>query len=400
MGVISGAQVRVRLDDALNELVADYIADREGDQSLAALLAQAEDPHQPDSTRLVDALNRFRSQVYAAREYVLYPDQASNAAPSLALCYLSSQRGGFSPNGWRSLTSDGGHLALHLFQSFASSHSEDADLRRLLADRALAGLRLMLLARMYGVRAEINGLPEVPAITDGRNRYQDVQDVLEGFDLAFKQYRAQVRSWQLEEVLRHGELIEGDAAAVDAWSREFGQARDQEYGWNQFARTVGKELRYRRDKLGMRLRWLEVLHRREPDSVPLAHIGRLRYRGKRLISAIPVRLANLAWALATTAFMIAGFGRKPGRFALNVALTILAFSVLYFGDEYLVTHCAGQPTLRNYGHALYLAVANFTNVGAAVCGPFQGALVSVESLMGFFLLSVLAAMLFVWLTDR
>lgn len=406
MGTMVGAQARAKLSKDLGNLTRGYIADStdapsswlpdepSSEESLAALLALAEN----DPTSYDHALNRFRSQVYAARECVLYPDQTRPGAPSLAKCYRPSPQG-FSPNGWRSIISDGGQLALHLYESFLSG-PQDAELRRMRANRVLTGLRLMLVARMYSVRADINGLLEMPVIERERSRYQGDQDVLNAFDLAFKQYRTQVRTWKLGKSLRHGELIEGDAAAIDAWSREFGRARDQEYGWNQFARNVGKELRYRRDTLDMRRRWIEVVFRRSPDNAPHSRLGRWRYRLQRFISAVPARLVSLVWALATTAFMIAGFGRKPGRFAANIAVIILVFSGLYFGDDYLLSHCGGMPTLRNYGHALYLAIANFTNVGATVCGPFQGALVSIESLIGFFLLSVLAAMLFVWLTDR
>lgn len=399
VGTMAGAQVHAELSKALADITVKYIADSadgpSGELSLAALLAQAED----DPTNYDHALNRYRRQLYAARECVLYPDQVGSGVPSLAECYQPAPQG-FSPNGWRSIVSDGGHLALHLFESFLLS-PKDVELRRMRANRVLTGLRLMLLARMYSVRADINGLLEMPVIERERSRYQSVQDVLSAFDLAFKQYRAQVHTWNLGKTLRHGELIEGDATAIDAWSREFGQARDQEYGWNQFARHVGKELRYRRDTLDMRLRWTEVVYRREPDDIPRSRLRLVRFRLRRFISAIPARLVSLGWALATTAFMIAGFGRKPGRFAANIASVILAFSILYFGDDYLLTQCAGQATLRHYGHALYLAVANFTNLGGSgSCGPFQGALVSVESLIGYFLLSVLAAMLFVWLTDR
>lgn len=104
------------------------------------------------------------------------------------------------------------------------------------------------------------------------------------------------------------------------------------------------------------------------------------------------------WAFGLTT----GFGLKPSRFAGTTFLTIVVFSVAYFADA-AVSGCAGQAwSLGDFPRNIYYAVANLTGVGALPSGCVRdaGAIISAESLMGYFLLSVLAAMLFAWLTDR
>jgi len=108
-------------------------------------------------------------------------------------------------------------------------------------------------------------------------------------------------------------------------------------------------------------------------------------------------VVTLIWAFMLTA----GFGLKPRRVTGSVVVTILLFSGLYFGDDTTAGRCSGVSWMEA-GKSLYNAVANLTSLGGAPspCGPFTGSIASIETLVGYFLLSILAAMFFVWLRDH
>jgi hypothetical protein len=93
---------------------------------------------------------------------------------------------------------------------------------------------------------------------------------------------------------------------------------------------------------------------------------------------------------------------KLGRFMSVVAITVTTFAGVYFVDD-AVPGCGRTTwTLASFWRYVYYSVTNLTSLGAnpGHCGPYRGIIISVESLFGFFLLSVLAAMLYTWLNAR
>lgn len=368
---------------ALDVLVVNRIHDSQ----LKVLIEQA----QTQPQRVADALERLSEQLSAARLCNIYVGQRERPPASLAVCYHAPDESLILLS-WRSIMSDAGNLALAIFNLLEPLRRARKSALRLVvslrARQAALALRLMLLARWCAVRANVN----LSAARDDGVDESTAQpgDVLGKFDRALKDYLLQVRSWRLRSYMAAGELDSRDEEALHSWESDFGHAEREEFGWSRFAPMFATELRYRRYRTQERRRWRELI------------FGHNRPRTLRsVLLSLPSLLFRLLGAVGFYVFRVTtGYGLKPRRFTGTVAVTILSFSILYFIDDYGISTCGGQPTLRNYGHALYLAIANFTNVGGSVCGPLQGALVSVESLFGFFLLSVLAAMLFVWLTDR
>lgn len=357
------------------------------DAELTRLLGEA--AHDP--TRSAAVLDRLASQVRAARDAILYPDQSAPSPPVLDPAY-QPQRGELNAECWGRLVSDAGAVARVLATAYDQGASEPHAARaqmqiwkvkqRVRAKRVVLALRVMLLARFYMTRATINQDIATEVVD---NVFQRPQDVIRDFTAARRQYNRQITAWKLTRALLPGEREATDATEYNTWSRDFARARDAELGWGPFARAVSSELRYQCHKMELRQRWIEVLH---------PHPGFLA------LALTPVRfvLALALWIFKATT----GFGLKPGRFALTAGATVFTFSALYFADDALV-HCQGvQWTADSYWHEIYNAVANLTSVGVTPgpCGPATGALISVESLIGYFLLSVLAAMLFSWLTDR
>jgi hypothetical protein len=108
-------------------------------------------------------------------------------------------------------------------------------------------------------------------------------------------------------------------------------------------------------------------------------------------------IVTLIWAFMLTA----GFGLKPRRVTGTVAVTILLFSGLYFANDTTAGRCSDVSWMEA-GKSLYSAIANLTSLGGAPphCGPYTGSIASIETLAGYFLLSILAAMFFVWLRDH
>jgi hypothetical protein len=100
--------------------------------------------------------------------------------------------------------------------------------------------------------------------------------------------------------------------------------------------------------------------------------------------------------------LTSGFGLRARRFVMTLIITIIAFSGLYLADDIGLSGCGGSMSWKYAARTAYYAIANLTTVGTnpGPCGPYTGILASVEALLGYFLLSVLAAMLFAWLTDR
>lgn len=89
-------------------------------------------------------------------------------------------------------------------------------------------------------------------------------------------------------------------------------------------------------------------------------------------------------------------------------MVVPVFTALYFVDGlYNTSHPRNSciPVTWSLGslkHQAYFAVVNLTSLGdgTTTCGPFTNMIISAESLTGYFLLSLLAALLFEWLFDR
>lgn len=338
-----------------------------------------------DPTLYSQALDRIAGQITAAREAILYPDQLQPSHHTLLDCYQIAQAGGII-QGWQRLASDAGYLALDLANPREPVEGEQpADRvtnkvkRRLRASQIVLALRLMVLALLYQQRATID--EDVTARRVMQNAFQRPDAVVAVFVRWITRYDAQVRAWSLRRDLPPGWKEAGDATSYSSWSRDFGRPRDAEIGWSPYARAVGSALRFQSHRMELRQLWSET------------------WRGKRgLLTPIALLGAVALWAFGLTT----GFGLKPSRFAGTTFLTIVVFSVAYFADA-AVSGCAGQAwSVGDFPRNIYYAVANLTGVGALPSGCVRdaGAIISAESLMGYFLLSVLAAMLFAWLTDR
>lgn len=368
--------------------LATLVVKRINDPHLEMLIGQM----QTQPQRVADALECLSGQLSAARLCNIYAGQREQPPASLAACYRASDENPIYLC-WTSLVSDAGNLALAIFSILEPlRRSRKSPLRLVIplrARQAALALRLMLLARWCAVRASVN---LSAAREDGVDQsITQPADVLDKFDRALKDYLGQVRAWRLRSYLASGELDTRDEEALHSWESDFGYAEREEFGWSRFAPTFATELRYRRYLVQEHRRWRELL------------FGHNRPRTLRsLVLGLPLLFIRLLGAVGFYLFgLTTGYGLKPRRFAGAVALTILTFSVLYFADDFVLSQCGGQLNVRSYGQSLYFAVANLTNVGAnGICGSHQGVLVSVESLIGYFLLSVLAAMLFAWLTGR
>lgn len=348
-----------------------------------------------------EALRRLRSQISIARGRILYPGQTETsaklahgyqdaAADDQAVPNESNQKpddaaqspeiGGAGQQGiWSLIISDAGNTALDLrdaFNSFweQSRKSKDQTDRlqvRLRAERVVRALQYMLRAILYQLRASTNE----SVGSDGHSALTQ-RELADKFRENEKMIEDLVRKWRIGRALPRGELEAVYAADYNAWSRDFNDLHEDELGWGRFARYISSELRFRHYSFQLRQRWKEV------PSAP--------------IQLMPLRFI---WALFVQGFKwTTGFGLKPVRFAVTTFLTLVTFTLLYFVND-LYTGLAVSP--KSVMNNLYVAVVYLTSVGTDhPPAGFAPALIGVESILGYFLLSVLAAMLFAWFTDR
>lgn len=323
-----------------------------------------------DPTRYSEILERMAGQIYAARNTILYPNQPSPSQP-VASCYRPDQR---QRNlwCWERLVSDTAKIAQKL------AAIEDPKREWYWACQVVLALRLMLSARLYAFRADYN--ERVKEIRE--NPSERSQDVVKKFLKACSNYDTQVHDWGLDRKLPPGWKEHYDAIVYNTWSHDFGKGSDAEIGWSPFAQAIGPELRYQSHRMRLRHLWSTIR-----SSRPGIETARL------------IPLALLLGIFKATA----GFGFKPARFAATVCITILTFSTLYFLDDVLAPCGSVTWSPAAFGGEIYSAIANFTSVGvggnSGPCGPFTGLLISVETLFGYFLLSVLAAMLVARIID-
>jgi len=366
--------------------------------------------HLEDPTRLKTVysyiLNRVVTQMYAARDSILFPDQIPPSTVTLEPCYAAAAADGDYSAGWSRLASDAGNVARHLVQDFREASkgraAKDKAMRRERASQTVLALRLMLLARFYELRATINqNVAEREVLEDP---FQRQREVIKEMKQALDDYDEQVRAWELDREVAPGWKASTDASSLNVWSRDFGRAHEAELGWSPFARTIGTELRFQRHRVELRERWGEVLHvswrRTRVQSRLQAALWRFfHFIGYVLFMPLRLITAGAFWIFGLTT----GFGLKPTRFAATTMIVIGLFSSLYFADSVLSACDGATWAVESYLPNLFYAVSSLTGLGAAIpkpCSTYTGALVSLESLIGYFLLAVLAAMLFSWLTER
>lgn len=379
-----------QLIESLKRCLREPIFDRE----IRQLLEQATQ----DPTRYSALLRRLLSQIHAASTTILYPNQPPSLQP-LEDCYRPKrERGDDNHFGWRRLISDAGQIALKLVEI------EDQEGKWYRAYFVVLALRLMLLARLYDIRAEIN--ENVVGKEPVKNAFEQPQVVVQKFLEKCSDYHAQIREWGLYEVLPPGWKESGDSTAYNAWSRDFGRASDTEIYWSLFARDIGTELRYQSRRMQLKHLWSKVRYTGPDVQVPAHFLSALplpeSYRKNIYIGiqkSKPFLQALGLWIFK----VIAGFGLKPARFVGTVIGTIIFFSLFYFIDDAWARCNHVTWSLGAYLQEIYYAIGNFTSVGTnpgGPCGPRTDVLISIETLMGYFLLSLLAAMLVARIIDR
>lgn len=363
------------------------------------------------TTFFATALKRMRSQIEYAHNLILYPEQATlsvaamppdqqvppadpaapetpldlsrPAPPGLAECYLRPAIKNLL-FGWSILRED----AMLLVRTLASAYDEaspasadgtlDPEIYQLRASEVVRALRLLLLVQIYSLRAEINLAANDPRAA--KRKYQWPTDVIREVNAKRRIYDRLAGLRVLRGALPAGWKEGDDATEYSAWSRAFGTAREGEVGWSPFARAVGYELRYQQRKVELRQRWYE-----------------LRAASPGLLNPLRALGAAALWLFKVTA----GFGFKPRRLAATALGVVAFFSLAYYADEVSSGCKGGARGIADFPREIVYAIGNLTNLGAAEpCGPTRGVLTSMESVIGIFMLSVLAAMLFAWLTDR
>jgi hypothetical protein len=290
------------------------------------------------------------------------------------------------------LVSDAGNVALKLLQEVFKEANDGSRRKREpyggpklirqqpLAKQVVLVLRLMILALFYAIRATINENAPATEVID--TAYKQPQDAVKKFRTILRDYDAQVRDCELYQKLPVGWKEAGDALAYSAWSRDFGKDSDVEINWSLFAHAVSSELVYQSRKMQERRWWKEALLSQPGIATPLLFLKALAL-----------------WIFKVTT----GFGLKPARFGLTVFATMFIFSFLYFIDDTVARCKDATGSMASYWQEIYYAIGNFTSIGTnpgGPCGPFTDMLISIETLIGYFLLSVLAAMLIGWLIDH
>lgn len=234
-----------------------------------------------------------------------------------------------------------------------------------LVAEAHALLILALEARLYRLRMGSNYQFYDVESDASENTVILLRNVLKG-------YWRQIRGWdrELRQVtgMRYFQTRQVGAERFKAFSKEFGPERvpAKEIGWLTFAPSAGNELRYQ---------YFDAL---------------LRDR-----SAHPSHWGSALWLLLLKVTM--GYGNKPMRFVATTFSVVSLFSVLFFiSDRYSNGKCyVARFTLSSIFRHIYVAVTNLTSLGSypTPCGPGAHALLISETVIGYFLFAILAALL-------
>jgi hypothetical protein len=190
-------------------------------------------------------------------------------------------------------------------------------------------------------------------------------------------YRTLTREWDHELKSLTGQRFFqfqlSDSGRLKSLGKEFGASHltVDDRGWSKEASAVGEELRYQ---------YYDSLLRER------------RLQGK---------VGAVVWY--TILKVTVGYGTKPGRFLWTAIVATLAFTGLYFvSDTHTSGACASYQVPSSWPNAilaipehLYIAITTLVTLGSnpPPCGPGAGALLSTESILGYFLLAVLAALL-------
>lgn len=352
-------------------------------------------------------LQFYERQVDAAKTALLFPNQLPNSNAALDVCYMAADSH-VMMQCWTRLISDIAHVAAHIKLSLnevgsTQDHLSRTNRRRLVCQIVLA-MRLMLLARLYRERTDNNIVAirlAKEAMSGERATFPRARVMRRKLTSAIAQYDRQIRKWHVRRSLPTGWKDGSDAYTYDQWSQGFRSTVPGEEGWSSFPRLLSRELLYYRSRSSLRQRL---------DELPLSFLSlgegswwaRCILFPIRILQGILGVVSQLALIVFLFLFMVTcGFGFKPRRVAISVGCAPLLFSSAYIIDDTIVGRCA-SVTWRLAANSLYSAIANFTTMGGAPtsCGPYTGVFVSVETIAGYFLLSILAAMFFVWLTDR
>ncbi|GEM_PF-4046817 len=207
----------------------------------------------------------------------------------------------------------------------------------------------------------------------------EIRDTVEAIHKAAVDYRRDLNRWnkELQPIVKRSLLrIErSDAEHRKSLARIFGPdgISIDEPGWIGYATNVGDELRYQYFDLRVRTGW--------------------QMRRFRFIGAAVLRIIGI-----TT-----GYGMRPWRFAGTVLFWFLAFFAAYFTlDATQGSQCyPAALTLSSLLNHAYLTITNMTSLGSspAPCSPATKALSGFESIIGYFLLAILVALLYEKLSE-
>ncbi len=251
---------------------------------------------------------------------------------------------------------------------------------KLLTDQSHLLMLLWVEARLYKLRALSNfrrqeGLRET---TEKQFTIEaDIRAILE-------KYRSYLQQWddEIARIIPRQHFFRepiGDIERLRTFSREFGTEAEDEIGWAAHAQDARTELRYHYFDAQLSERW----------------------HSKRFFAAFYLFIQKV-----TT-----GFGTRPRNFVWTSVSVIAIISVLFWVNDFFangftpVQHTcyqqqtAGMNPLQFVFHYLYLAVTNLTSLGsndriANFCAgaPTQFLLIA-TSILGYFLLAVLASLL-------
>jgi hypothetical protein len=204
-------------------------------------------------------------------------------------------------------------------------------------------------------RATINGDFEKHALDMTSDR-----EMISSIHESLKNYRKDIKHldsrFQKELKVRPFRWSLNDANHIHNLRKVMGAAGDQEVGWQGYASAVGLDLRHIYLKTAVQ----ERFRNRQPFQFLLALI--------LLITSHPKYLATLFVGI------------------------VFIFTNLYTFNAAQNPACTSEPwSLSQIGNHLFEAITNMVSLGSSPCGPWTGTLLSIEGLLGYFILAMLAS---------
>lgn len=326
-------------------------------------------------------LSYFRRQLKHLQDTFLYPDRSEGEDP-----FPESQA--FAENvqsdsQWSRIVTDLTTAAYHLWSDTAADFARDArgktpaisdELQRsqlqFLAHYARLLLLLSLQARLYLVRAYNNYSYFAPGF-ERRTR----KDTATLFTHYVRQYDQLLDNWDTQLYQLTGlHYFAPDMVDVDrlrAFAREFGpeSVDPTERGWLAQVEAARRTLWYEYNRAQKRM-------------------ARISHHWSRFI-------------LLTIGNIFTGYGVKPWRFILAFAAAIVLLAGAFYGDDLFArtSACRGYAAAPSLDTILTYLVSAFSSLagritGSHPCGPGFDVLTSIGSFFGYFLLAVLASLLF------